>query len=75
MNIDDAAKATRKHEIGTNACDRLNLVAVLEAIREPSEEMSSAGADRIEVSSPIADHAWRAMIDALIAEAAAVGGK
>ncbi len=67
------------------ACDRLNLVAVLKAIREPSNRMIKAGVDDL-AFSPVGDGAmtaggrvlvraiWRAMIEALKAEAA-VGGK
>ena len=52
------------------ACDRLNLLAVLEALREPSEGMDSAGhkAGLDRFGSPTA--IWRAMIDAAIKEAA-----
>ena len=57
------------------ACDRLNLLAVLEAIRKPSEGMLRAS-DRFAHTDEtenidwkgIARIQWRAMIDALIAE-------
>lgn len=48
------------------ACDRLNLLSVLEAIREPSVEMYMAGVDASLGSLP--DKTFRAMIDALIAD-------
>ena len=98
MNIDEAARATRKYQWvchdgewfveGTTvpesvgpfetlqeaacACDRLNMLAVLEAIREPNIEAHLAGSEilmqkcfRPEVVSNLV---FRAMIDALIAE-------
>lgn len=47
------------------ACDRLNLLAVLKALREPSEGMVDAiGVGTVETDA----NRWRAMIDALIAE-------
>lgn len=48
------------------ACDRMNLLAVLEAIREPSEAMCIAGDDEDGTIQP--QWYWRTMIDALIAE-------
>lgn len=55
------------------ACDRMNLLAVLEAIREPSDAMCAAGSqdhkDAWGGEAPIFEHSvYRAMIDALIAE-------
>lgn len=49
------------------ACDRLNLIAVLEAIREPSITMCSG---LVSNTNATADPRWywRLMIDALIAE-------
>ncbi len=95
MNIDEAARATRKywsaphweyqdtyfaaHEgydpenVGelygscaeaNAACDRMNLRAVLEAIREPSEAMVDTG----HYSSFGQRETYQAMIGALIAE-------
>lgn len=51
------------------ACDRLNLLAVLEALREPSEGMATA-AERVcgLWEGFLAENGWRAMIDKLIAE-------
>ena len=101
MNIDEAAKATRKYEFAENwiydhweysvhlvendyqriaiykdqdeaiaACDRLNLIAALEAIREPSEAMQKAAMDRdgFDTEGNLYIGIFRAMIDALIAE-------
>lgn len=101
MNIDEAARATRKYKMsfiygcgkgpsgiavcmegedddyikmfsGTaeaqTACDYLNLLAVLEAIREPSAEMNRAGYDAFEDGYVAAAPRYTAMIDALIAE-------
>ena len=101
MNIDEAARATRKYwsaphweyqdvyfadhaggdpeNVGAlygscaeaqAACDRLNLLAVLEAIREPSAAMLCTGADADDGQTGIerVKHIYRAMIDALIAE-------
>jgi hypothetical protein len=48
------------------ACDRLNLLAVLEAIMEPTTAMIKAGWIDKEDVNP--DDIWGAMIDALIAE-------
>ena len=53
------------------ACDRLNLLAVLEAIREPSEALQTAAVWRKADQEAIGDlyaSVYRAMIDALIAE-------
>lgn len=91
MNIDEAARATRKYwsaphwkyqdvyfadhagcdpeNVGAlygscaeaqAACDRLNLLAVLEAIREPSEAMAYSSLGQREM--------YQAVIDALIDE-------
>lgn len=51
-------------------CDRLNLIAVLEAIREPSEAMVWAPPSRANQSPEDSMYAgiYRTMIDALIAE-------
>ena len=84
MTIADAARATRryrkkgllilnsetlKYEAGNEAkCDRLNLIAALEAIREPSEAMCSAAPKDDLKTAHGAVYVWRAMIDALIAE-------
>lgn len=99
MNIDEAAKATRKYEFAENwiydhweysvhlvendyqriaiykyqdeaiaACDRLNLIETLKAIREPSEAMCSAAPKDDLKTAHGAVYVWRAMIDALIAE-------
>lgn len=96
MNIDKAARATRKYwsaphweyqdvyfadhagcdpeNVGAlygscaeaqAACDRLNLLAVLEAIREPSEVMVAEG-EAAYVYHP--KNIWSEMIYALIAE-------
>lgn len=53
------------------ACDRLNLLAALEALREPSEGMVAAGvhrARRDQIPAHVLATNWRAMIDAAIAE-------
>ena len=90
MNVDEAARATRKYKMewmacdngsviefvssdspdNQAACDRLNLIAVLEAIREPSEAMVWAPPSRANQSPEDSMYAgiYRAMIDALIAE-------
>lgn len=81
MEIADAARATRKYmkkgllilnsetlkyEAGNEAkCDRLNLLAVLEAIREPSERMIAEG-EAAYIYHP--KEIWPAMIVELIAE-------
>lgn len=72
MNIDEAARATRKYQVfgdgGSEAqiaCDRMNLLAVLEAIREPSEVMVAEG-EAAYVYHP--KNIWSEMIYALIAE-------
>lgn len=55
------------------ACDRLNLLAVLEAIREPTERMVAAARRAgygAEFCAPIE---WRAMIDAAIKEVRKAG--
>ena len=54
------------------ACDRMNLQAVLEAIREPSEEQIVAGSPVSEAG--VEPDVYTAMIDALIAEAAGTDG-
>ncbi len=57
-------------------CDRLNLLAVLEALRETSDGMVAAGVHRARIDQ-IPGHVlavtWRTMIDALIAEVAENG--
>ena len=101
MNIDEAARATRKYwsaphweyqdvyfadhagcdpeNVGAlygswaeaqAACDRLNLLTVLEAIREPNTVMLCAGVDADDGQTGIEriKHIYRAMIDALITE-------
>ena len=53
------------------ACDRLNLIAVLEALREPSEGMVAAGvhrARRDQIPAHVLATNWRAMIDAAVTE-------
>ncbi len=52
------------------ACDRLNLIAVLEAIMEPSEDMVQAGvlSDDMQTGAERVRHIFRAMVDRLIAE-------
>ncbi len=50
------------------ACDRLNLLAVLEAIREPSEAAVRAGYDAFEDGYVAIRPRLKAVIDALIAE-------
>lgn len=57
----------RKRSEAEAACDRLNLLAVLEAIREPDEAMLQAAYTIPGGEDEPGDH-WRAMIDALIAE-------
>lgn len=47
------------------ACDRLNLAAVLEALREPSMRMITVGWQRPSMAPA---EQWRTMIDALLAE-------
>ena len=94
MNIDEAARATRKYSVvppilgneywrviqhsdptytevcfnspydAQAACDRMNLRAVLEAIREPSETMVNTGY----YSSLGQRETYQTMIDALVAE-------
>lgn len=51
-----------------STCDRLNLRAVLEAIREPSEEMIAATFHPGKRGPLYADVDWRKMIDHLIAQ-------
>ena len=54
-----------------SVCDRLNLIAVLEAIREPSETMVDAAvyrAMRDQIPAHVLSVNWRVMIDALISE-------
>ena len=48
------------------ACDRLNLIAVLEALREPSEGVVDSG-DAVAAYGGVIE-VWSAMIDAAIAE-------
>ncbi len=48
------------------ACDRMNLLAVLDALREPREAMVAAADDPDGTIQPA--WYWRTMIDALIAE-------
>ena len=53
------------------ACDRLNMIAVLEAIREPTKAMVRAATDttgQFDIGHEYVT-AWQAMVDALIAEA------
>ena len=53
------------------ACDRLNLIAVLEAIREPTKAMVRAATNatgQFDIGHEFVT-AWQAMIDTLIAEA------
>ena len=104
MNIDEAARATRKYSVyhapgehywivssapsvsqmrdfrikaalpsereAQAACDRMNLLAVLEAIMEPNTAMLCAGVDADDGQTGIEriKHIHRAMIGALIAE-------
>ena len=49
-------------------CDRLNLAAVLEAIREPTGQMNKAGYEAFEDGYIAVTPRYKAMIDALIAE-------
>lgn len=51
------------------ACDRLNLLAVLEYLREPSEGMIEAAPASDLKTRFGALYVWRAMIDKLLAEA------
>lgn len=52
------------------ACDRLNLAAVLEAIREPIPSVVMAGGEAYahQIPAAVVARTWRAMVDALIAE-------
>jgi ribonuclease HI len=53
-------------------CDRLNLLAVLDAMREPSEAMFAAARHRCAfVYNDMVADIWRAMIDAAIKEVGA----
>ena len=61
-----ASRGFNSRDDAQAACDRMNLRAVLEAIREPSETMMDAGIERVEGGEP--DVIYNAMIDALIAE-------
>ena len=59
-----------------DACDRLNLLAALEALREPSEGMVAAGvhrARRDQIPAHVLATNWRAMIDAAIKEVRKAG--
>lgn len=82
MTIADAARATRKYSYARmlakssfllpakmvrSECDRLNLLAVLDAIREPSEMMVDGG-DTVAAYGGVSE-VWSAMIDAAIDEA------
>lgn len=69
-NIEDAvAGPFKSRDAALKDCDRLNLVAVLEALREPSNEMATAAEKACGLwEGFLAEKAWRAMIDALIAE-------
>lgn len=65
-----------KLEEAQAACDRLNLIAVLEALREPSEGMVAAGvhrARRDQIPAHVLATNWRAMIDAAIKEVRKAG--
>lgn len=78
--IDAGAEQTMfKHsneDVALAVCDRLNLLAVLEAIREPTEGMLDACMDALDLPrEPSVGYryrdgprAWRAMIAELIAE-------
>lgn len=56
------------------ACDRLNLLAVLEALREPSEGMVAAAEKACGLwEGFLAEKGWNVMIDKLIAEVKAAG--
>lgn len=55
-------------------CDRLNLLAVLKALREPSEGMVTAAERACGLwEGFLAEEGWRAMIDAAIKEIEAHG--
>lgn len=61
----DGVRVCSTQEAAQAACDRMNLLAVLEALREPSEGMVDAiGVGTVETDA----NRWRTMIDALIAE-------
>lgn len=79
--ITEAARAMRKYwpaphwefpgaySAAQAACDRLNLLAVLEALREPSVAMQNAAWHRpVNYKVPMYADIWRAMIDELAAE-------
>lgn len=63
------------HELWDDACEetrarcRAQAIAAIRAIRDPSDAVAGAGGNEMLTSSASAAHGWRAMIDALIAEA------
>ena len=76
VDFDDFFVGTQEIHLGSfktyaeakSACDRWNLLAVLEAIREPTQAMIDAapGSDLRTLHGAV--YVWRAMIAALIAE-------
>ena len=65
----DGVRVCATQEEARAACDRLNLLAVLEALREPSEGMVTAAEKACGLwEGFLAEKGWRVMIDAAIAE-------
>lgn len=67
-----ASRGFNSRDDAQAACDLMNLRAVLEAIREPTENVARACRETADVESGYYEHnpydRWRAMIDALLEE-------